>query len=774
MPAGDFYSVLTAAINDLVESGFDSVERIEKWTRELRAAAERSMISPESLEQMLRDGLAAVYRRMVDQDGVLKFSPGIERFTLEKIKPTLRAELDRRIMASANLIRLNRAQAIDKTLQRFQGWATSIPKGGTDNAKKRETKENVRKSLASLPFEERRVLIDQGHKLTAAISEIVASDGGAIAGRWVSHFSQPGYNYREDHKERDFRVTGNVYLVRDSWAQRLGYVKPMGRAGYTDEITKPGEEVFCFPGDSRVPFADRVEKAYRRFYSGELTTIITASGKTLRATPNHPVLTVNGWLSIGSLDEGNYVIEAADEVREFSEQHKDYAVPFLAEVFRAVSESGIAQVSRGQLQQFHGDGSHGDVDIVDAARPLTFGFGPRPSHRVRRYWLERGEQFGLTVAKHRALSLRALKFFLKRCLAAGASFVRGFSQSPSAVLAFTGHPDYVSGGAVAQIDAEMFSERAAGNLQAQGQAEQAFPFKIRASRVVSIERRQWSGHVYNLQTERGWYVVGGIIAHNCRCYYRWRYSLSDLPVEMLTAKGKAALEQAKARARSDSAFADEAGERAARPDAEYIATWPNKVTRCQRCASFVRLGAATAGNACSAVAGEISAHGHCRLFSIGHGASVSRETSVPVPVDRDHDVAWMFVVSADGRKLYADRTLPRSVTIAGRTVDPAEIGWAHEIAEWLHMMRLVAAFLERFLREPSEAERMEIYRRSHEVGIAAERARCERLGVDWDAWEAWSRGELARLEHRAIRRPPPDPHVRPAPHDRREPMEAVA
>ncbi|MDE2021229.1 MAG: hypothetical protein KGJ13_12910, partial [Patescibacteria group bacterium] len=60
---GSFQEILSSAINDLVENGFDSVERISKWTRELEEAARRSLISAASLEQQLRDGLAAIYRR---------------------------------------------------------------------------------------------------------------------------------------------------------------------------------------------------------------------------------------------------------------------------------------------------------------------------------------------------------------------------------------------------------------------------------------------------------------------------------------------------------------------------------------------------------------------------------------------------------------------------------------------------------------------------------------------------------------------------------------
>jgi hypothetical protein len=67
----------------------------------------------------------------------------------------------------------------------------------------------------------------------------VAQDGGAIAGRWRSHYRQVGYNYRVDHKERD----GLVYAIRGNWAIDKGLMNK--GVGYTDEITAAGEEVFC-------------------------------------------------------------------------------------------------------------------------------------------------------------------------------------------------------------------------------------------------------------------------------------------------------------------------------------------------------------------------------------------------------------------------------------------------------------------------------------------------------------------------------------------------
>jgi hypothetical protein len=35
--------------------------------------------------------------------------------------------------------------------------------------------------------------------------------------------------------------------------------------------------------------------------------------------------------------------------------------------------------------------------------------------------------------------------------------------------------------------------------------------------IVNVDIRDFSGHVYNLETIKGWYTANGIITHNCRC-----------------------------------------------------------------------------------------------------------------------------------------------------------------------------------------------------------------------------------------------------------------
>lgn len=235
-----FYEVLSAAIADMTEHGFDSQERIDRWMRELRSAAAESLVPESVLERNLRDVLERTYRRTLSSGRLAKTQPGVGEFTVQMISPKLRGALDRRIMSSANLIRLNREASIQRTLQRFSGWATSIPVGGSDIVKLGEEAQKVRRSIAALPFEERRVIVDQGAKLAASINQIIAEDGGAIAGEW--HHIHPGghYDSRPDHLARE----GEVFLIRDSWAVKGGLVKLSGRK-YTDQIEQPGEFVYC-------------------------------------------------------------------------------------------------------------------------------------------------------------------------------------------------------------------------------------------------------------------------------------------------------------------------------------------------------------------------------------------------------------------------------------------------------------------------------------------------------------------------------------------------
>ncbi len=241
MPARrSFRQVLADAITAMSRDGYTSPEQLERWLRELRAAADAELGPEGAIDDDVRAQLDALYQKLVDKGRIADYVPGVGRFTLAQIRYELRAELDRRILASANLIKLHRKEAVDKTLQRFSGWSTSIPVFGRSEETKREVTQHVGKALKQFRFEQRRVAIDQGHKLIANIADIVATDSGAIAAVWHSHWRRLGYDYRPEHKARD----GKFYLIRDSWAMKEGLIK-RGSAPYTDEIEMVGQLPSC-------------------------------------------------------------------------------------------------------------------------------------------------------------------------------------------------------------------------------------------------------------------------------------------------------------------------------------------------------------------------------------------------------------------------------------------------------------------------------------------------------------------------------------------------
>jgi hypothetical protein len=262
-----FYTLLTQAINYFARYGFRTQKDLEYWVKRLRASAEKTLPPAAATEKAVRRQLQEVYTRMIVKGGAIKptavgarivpvpptlrskplgvpksikIVPGVSKFTIDKVKPAARAEFERSVLASVNLIKLNREEAIASTLRRFEGWVSSVPPTGAAELDKLELKQHIRAPLARMDFRERQVVTDQTAKFTQALNTAIAIHGKALAARWYSRWKVPHYDYREDHKERD----GLYYAVPDNWAIQKGLMKP-GPAGYVTDITQPAEEVNC-------------------------------------------------------------------------------------------------------------------------------------------------------------------------------------------------------------------------------------------------------------------------------------------------------------------------------------------------------------------------------------------------------------------------------------------------------------------------------------------------------------------------------------------------
>jgi hypothetical protein len=235
-----FQQLLTEAVKYFTINGYSNPHALEIWMGKLREAAEADMPSAIILDRRIQQTLSKIYKKATAPAKIERAHRDIPTFTPNMLPLGLHDELNKRILASADLIKLNRKQAVEKTLQRFSGWATSVPEGGSRVVDKIDVKENISKSLAQLKYEERRLLIDQAHKLSSSIDAVIAEDNDAIAAIWHDRgIDDHSYDARPDH----IRRSNKVYAIRKGWAVQEGLINK--GAGYTDEMTKPAEEVSC-------------------------------------------------------------------------------------------------------------------------------------------------------------------------------------------------------------------------------------------------------------------------------------------------------------------------------------------------------------------------------------------------------------------------------------------------------------------------------------------------------------------------------------------------
>lgn len=105
-----------------------------------------------------------------------------------------------------------------------------------------------------------------------------------------------------------------------------------------------------------------------RWYSGEVIDVETSAGRLLTVTPNHPVLTTDGWVAAGLLREGHYVLCGSNLERiPAGDNPDDHQVPALIEdVAETLGGSGPVDAVRmpTAAEDFHGDGAGSDVHVV--------------------------------------------------------------------------------------------------------------------------------------------------------------------------------------------------------------------------------------------------------------------------------------------------------------------------------------------------------------------------------------------------------------------------
>lgn len=316
-----------------------------------------------------------------------------------------------------------------------------------------------------------------------------------------------GQNPGVDEDEKGVPFIGKGGEEMSAWLRLLGLDR---QKVLVTNIVK------CFPGDTRVD-ARGIERIYRRWYEGELITVTTAHGQ-LSGTPNHPVLTPRGWVPLGALQQGDDLIRGSfGERPSLSDPDVHGGPPTLEELFNASRLLAVGERVIGSDVDFHGDGREAEVEVVTLDRLLGDWLKPALlQHRL---------QLALERADDTPGRLESSRSRMRELLAVGDSLLAtarsGVSPTNQSVALLTRHP----------LPAVVQSRRVAADLDATGykpglqrplvEAESPFegsetlPAHVGRAEIVKVERREFSGHIYTLQTKGRQYTAEGYIVHNC-------------------------------------------------------------------------------------------------------------------------------------------------------------------------------------------------------------------------------------------------------------------
>ena len=335
----------------------------------------------------------------------------------------------------------------------------------------------------------------------------------------------------------------------------------------------PGQLINCLPSSAVIEHAKACNKLWRRRYDGELSVLVTDSGKVLETTPNHPVLTKRGWLPCKLIRSGDDIIGIREQVFDSVELDVQRKYPFVSEIFDTVSDYIPCLSEHGSISQFHGDGADKEIETINIDGFLPDELDSFECQKFSEFFFPRAYHLliGAGFNPDRTLYSTALRLF-----SASESCIRGFSTVLPFLAGHLTHADDVGQGLISKfnvlldqsthdcsairsvffgesqnthscqiVGSDLFVGKLFGlmsNASRSWYRESLVPqapgevIRVHADggrslfekrtveneflRVVDIRSRDFSGQVYNLETWGHWFTSGNHIIHNCRCVAR--------------------------------------------------------------------------------------------------------------------------------------------------------------------------------------------------------------------------------------------------------------
>jgi hypothetical protein len=274
----------------------------------------------------------------------------------------------------------------------------------------------------------------------------------------------------------------------------------------------------CLTGDAVVT-AFGVSAHFKRWFVGEVVTIGIGANRDLTVTRNHPILTDGGWVAAGLLQVGDKIAYVSDPAA-FSatvDPQNDYIESRVKEIFDSVLVSASVSFARvpTAAENFHGDGViDGEVSIVFSNSSLSNDVPESADGKI-------DEPFCFGHGGDSVLNGdSSFDEFVNGNLSAFGSVVGGFGESRPTLCASVSHSNEHGFAAASDVEAVLDKVPSDGEAVATdglGYINARLASHISFVEVKNLVFSDFGGHVYNLETNEGWYFANGIVTHNCRC-----------------------------------------------------------------------------------------------------------------------------------------------------------------------------------------------------------------------------------------------------------------
>ena len=273
----------------------------------------------------------------------------------------------------------------------------------------------------------------------------------------------------------------------------------------------------CLTGDALVLPCGDIAGVSKRWFDGEVFVIRTASGNKLTCTPNHPILTDCGWVRAQALNLGSKVVShRLGEGPSFLNGDGKHVPTRIHEIAESALSSPqmVARPVPTSAEDFHGDGMNGEVAVVWANRKLMSNYKAALSeHLSKAAFVMRDMVLTLGVG------MRSLHAFAQTALSPSHSLMCSGCEAGAFGWGGSAHPSKLLGASIAQGNTVFDKDTLDGtwrDAEFIRDATDTDAIGVFFDDICDIQVTKFSGHVYNLQTDKSIYIANGIVNHNCR------------------------------------------------------------------------------------------------------------------------------------------------------------------------------------------------------------------------------------------------------------------